>query len=103
MRNSMSAIGSVMLIGFPSPLPACLDDAGHFALERQVAQLVATEAELAVDPARPAGARAAIAQPHPRGGARQPLQLRARRFLRFVGGTGVLDHLEQLRAAYLEL
>src|SRR5258706_6798258 len=100
MRTSMSAMGSLMLIVFP--LPACLDDAGHFALEREVAQLVAAQAELAIHAARPAGQRAAVAQPHRRRVARQLLQLVARGFLGLVGGAGVIDHLEKLRAPRLE-
>src|SRR5258706_4184684 len=101
MRTSMSAMGSLMLIVFP--LPACLDDAGHFALEREVAQPVPAQAELAVHAAVPAGERAAVAQPHRRRVAPQPLQLRARDVLRLVGGAGVADHLEKLRSPRLEL
>src|SRR5262245_45862423 len=97
----MSATGSCMLIAFS--LPACLDDAGHFALEREVAQLVPPEAELAVDAARAAGERAAVAQPHRRGVARQLLQLGARLFLRLVGGARVADDLLQRGALRLEL
>src|SRR5467141_5344826 len=104
MRISMSAIGSLMLIdvSLPSFLPTCLDHAGHFAAQRQVAQLVATEAELAVHAARPAGQRAAVAQAHRRGVARQPLQLAAGRFPGLVGGARVVDHLEQSGAPRLE-
>src|SRR5947207_1054309 len=102
MRVSMSAIGSCILIS-ASPLPARLDDAGHFALEREVAQLVAPEAELAIDAARQASEGAAVAQAHRRGVARQFLQLAARFFLRFVGGARVIDDLEQRRAPRLEL
>src|SRR5258708_13743077 len=61
-----------------SPFPARFDDAGHFALEREVAQLVAAQTEHAIDAARPAGERAAVAQAHRRRVARQPLQLDAR-------------------------
>src|SRR5688500_7200776 len=105
MRISMSAMGSLMLmrVSLPSLLPARLDDAGHFALERQVAQLVATQAELAVDAARPAGQRAAVAQANRRGVARQLLQPRAGLLLGVVGRAGVVDDFEQLRAFRLEL
>src|SRR5687767_1993823 len=105
MRTSMSAIGSVMLMSFPLPsfLPTCLDDAGHLALERQVAQLVAAEAELAVHAARPPGERAAVAQPDRRGIARQLLQLGARSLLVLVRHARVLQQLEQGGAPRLEL
>src|SRR6185436_7418757 len=104
MRTSMSAMGSLILMRFslPSFLPTCLDHAGHLAAQRQIAQLVAPQAELAVDPARPAGQRATVAQPHRGGVARQPLQLAARLFARLVGGALVVDDLEQLRASRLE-
>src|SRR5262245_61334217 len=101
MRTSMSAIGSLMLMR--SSLPARLDDARHLALEGEIAQLVAREAELAVHAARPAGERAAVAQAHRRGVARQLLQLVACLGLGLVRGTGVVDDLEQLRAPGLEL
>src|SRR3954467_1770173 len=101
MRVNMSAMGSCMLISLL--LPARLDDAGHLALERQVAQLVAAEAELAVDPARTARQRAAVAQAHGRGITRQLLQLEPSFFLRLFGGTHVVDDFEQSRAAHLEL
>src|SRR3954468_22498408 len=97
MRTSMSAMGSVMLICFPYPcafLPAGLDDAGHFALEGEVAQLVAAQAELAVHAARPAGEGAAVAQAHRRSIARHLLQLHARLLLRLLGGARVVDHFE---------
>src|SRR5690349_2023523 len=67
MRVSISAIGSLMLIR-KSPrglgalrLPAGLDDARDVALERQIADLVAAEAELAEGATRPAGHAAAVA------------------------------------------
>src|SRR5262249_18021675 len=101
MRVSMSEMGSVMLISV-SPLPARLDHAGDFALERQVAQLVPRQAELAVHAARPAGEGAAVADAHRRGVARQLLQLEARLFLRLIGGAGVLHDLQQLGAPRLE-
>src|SRR5690554_1396884 len=60
MRTSMSAIGSVMLmIGFlhryPKGLPGRLAQSRHVATHRGFAQLVAAQAELAVDGARTAG------------------------------------------------
>src|SRR5207249_3556918 len=105
MRISMSAIGSLMLIdvSLPSFLPTCLDHAWYFAAQRQVAQLVAPQAELAVHAARPAGQRAAVAQAHRGGVARQLLQLVAGRVLGLVGGARVVDHLEQNGAPRLEL
>src|SRR6185503_13580309 len=69
----------------------------------EVAELVAGEAELAVHAARPPGERAAIADAHRRGVARQLLQLGARLFLRLVRGAGVVDDVEQRRALHLEL
>src|SRR5512147_136828 len=93
MRVSMSAIGSCMLISFS--LPACLDDARHFALQRQVAQLVAPKAELAIDAARPAGEGAAVAQAYGRRVARQLLQLGAGFLARLVGGALVVDDVEE--------
>src|SRR5437763_609893 len=97
MRISMSGIGSLMLIdvSLPSFLPTCLDHAWYFAAQRQVAQLVAPQAELAVHATRPAGQRAAVAQAHRGGVARQLLQLVAGRVLGLVGGARVVDHLEQ--------
>src|SRR5947208_4484559 len=97
MRISMSAIGSLMLIdvSLPSFLPTCLDHAWYFAAQRQVAQLVAPQAELAVHAARPAGQRAAVAQAHRGAVARPLLPLVAGRFPRLVRGARVVDHLEQ--------
>src|SRR6185436_3525188 len=92
MRVSMSAIGSLMLIG--RSLPARLDYARHFAVERELAQLDAPESELLVDAARPPGQRATVAQAHRRGIARQPLQLGARGFAILVRGLHVVDDLE---------
>src|SRR5262249_41868202 len=100
MRVNMSEIGSVMLIAPSSP--ARLDDARHLAAHRELAQLVPRQAELAVDAARPAGQRAAVAQPGRRGVARQLLQLHARRVLLLVGRLHVVEHLEQRRALRLE-
>src|SRR5678809_1121206 len=92
MRVSMSAIGSCMLMTSPLPslLPTCLDDAGHLAAQRQVAQLVAAQAELAIHAARAPGEGAAVAQAHRRGVARQLLQLGAGFLARLVGGALVL-------------
>src|SRR5205085_9169797 len=101
MRVSMSAIGSCMLIR--SPLPARLDDAGHFAAQREIAQLVPAEAELAIDAARSAGERAAVANAHRRGVARQLLQLGARLFPCLIRRASVVDDVEQRRAPRLEL
>src|SRR5262245_45726103 len=100
MRVSMSETGSCMLIVVS--LPAGLDHAGHFALEREVAQLVAAEAELAVHAARPAGEGAAVAQAHRGSVARQLLQLVARRLLGLVGSARILQDLEQGGALRLE-
>src|SRR5882672_2521854 len=84
-------------------LPARLDDARNFALQRQVAQLAAAEAELAVHAPRPSGEGAAVAQPHRRGIARQLLELGACLVLRLVGGARVLHDFDQLGASRLEL
>src|SRR5262245_17799123 len=100
MRISMSATGSLMLIDIS--LPARLDHAGHLALEREIAQLVASQSELAVHAARPAGEGAAVADAHRGGVARQLLQLVARGFLRLFGRARVVDHLEQGGAFRLE-
>src|SRR6185503_20332783 len=104
MRTSMSAMGSLILMRFslPSFLPTCFDHARHLAAQREVAQLVAPETEFPVDTARPAGERAAVAQPYRGRVARQLLQLAARLFPRLVGGALVVDDLEQLRAPRLE-
>src|SRR5436190_13223834 len=101
MRVSMSAIGSLILIA--GSLPARLDHARHLAVQRELAQLDAPEAEFLVHAARPPGQRAAVAQPHRRGIARQPLQLGAGRFAVLVGGLDVVDRLEQRGALRLEL
>src|SRR5207245_11644969 len=101
MRVSMSAIGSCMLIGFSSP--ARFDDAGDFAAQGEVAQLVATQAELAIHAARTPGERAAVAQAHRRRIARQLLQLGASLFARLVGSARIVDDLADRRAFRLEL
>src|SRR6478672_7664802 len=94
MRVSMSAMGSLMLIS--CLLPARLDHPGDLAAHRDLADLVAREAELAERAARAAGDGAAVAKPHGRSVARQRLQLRARLFLRLVRGLGVLDDGQEL-------
>src|SRR5437868_1622055 len=101
MRVNMSAMGSLMLIC--ALLPARLDHAGDLAAHRDLADLVAREAELAERAARAARHRAAVAQPHGRGVARQRLELGARLVLRVVGGFRVLEHGEQLFALLREL
>src|SRR3990172_8853218 len=101
MRVSMSAIGSLMLIRFS--LPTGLDHAGHFAPERELAQLAAREAEFAEYAARPAGERAAVAQAHGRGVARQLLQSQARFVAGLVGGARTAQRLEQRGTPGLEL
>src|SRR6185503_6695753 len=101
MRVNMSAIGSLMLIA--DSLPARLDHAGDLAAHRQLAQLDAAEAEFLVDAARAPGERTAVAQPHRRRVARQPLQLGARRIAVLVRRLDVVDHLEQRGAPCLEL
>src|SRR5690242_12673357 len=125
MRVSMSAMGSVMFIytfpqfpvsreGPPRPTcplggqrarrslrawgpssPAGLDDAGNFAAHRELAQLVAAEAELAIHAARPAGERAAVADARRVGVARELLDRKARLEPRVVRGLGVLEDRDQ--------
>src|SRR5881392_663743 len=90
MRVSMSAIGSVMLIG-SSLLPARLDDAGNLVAHRIFAKLVAAQTELAENAARTTRQRAAIAKPRRIGVARQLLQLEARCEAVFVGHFRVFD------------
>src|SRR4029077_494754 len=70
--------------------------------QREVAQLVAAEAEFAVHSAWPAGEGAAVAQAHRRRVARQLLELVAGGFLRLVGGARVLHDLAQRSALRLE-
>src|ERR1700675_1290607 len=87
MRVSMSAMGSLMLIFVL--LPARLDHSGNLAAHRDLADLVAPEAELAERAARPAGYRTAVAQPHGGCVARQRLQLGPGLVLGLVGGFRV--------------
>src|SRR6185503_17901310 len=93
MRVSMSAMGSLMLMSWL--LPARLDHSGDLAAHRDLADLVAREAELAERAPRAPGHAAAVAQPHGRGVARQRLQLGARLVLGVVGGLRVPQHREQ--------
>src|SRR5689334_10019045 len=78
IRVSMSAMGSVMLMGH-SLLPARLGDARDLPAHRVFPQLVATEAELAEHAARATGDRAPVAQPGRICVARQRLKLESRR------------------------
>src|SRR5215207_2634137 len=75
MRVSMSAMGSLMLIC--GLLPARLDHAGDLAAHRDLADLVAREAELAEGAARAAGHGAAVAKAHGGRVARHRLDLGA--------------------------
>src|SRR5215831_13333678 len=84
IRVSMSAMGSVMLMR-SILLPARLGQSGNLASQRDLAQLVAREAELAEDAARPAGELAAVAKAHRRGVPRQLLKLLARLLAVLVG------------------
>src|SRR5512138_288496 len=68
MRVSMSPMGSVKLIVrrplVPWCLPARLDDAGDFALQRALAEAEAAHLELAQERARPAAQGAAVVLAH---------------------------------------
>src|SRR6185369_5776453 len=94
MRVSMSAMGSLMLMCWL--LPARLDHPGDLAAHRDLADLVAREAELAESATGTARHRAAVAQAHGGGVAGQRLQLRARLVTGLVGGLRVLDDRQQL-------
>src|SRR5687767_13190090 len=96
MRVSMSAMGSLMLM--ISLLPARLDHAGDLAAHRDLADLVAREAELAEGAARAARDRAAVAQAHGGRIAGKRLQLRARLVAGLVGGLGIAQDRKQLLA-----
>src|SRR5882762_5756210 len=102
IRVSMSAMGSVMLMR-EALLPARLDEARNLAAQRDFAQLVAPQPELAKHPARPAGQPATVAQAHGRGVPGQLLLLLARFLALFVGASGVVDDCEQRRASGGEL
>src|SRR5688572_22334590 len=96
MRVNMSAMGSLMLIS--CLLPARLDHSGNLAAHRDLADLVAREAELAERAARAARDRAAVAQAHGGSVAGHRLDLGAGLVLRLVGGLRVLDDGEELFA-----
>src|SRR6185503_14268535 len=96
MRVSMSAMGSLMLIC--QLLPARLDHAGDLAAHRDLADLVAREAELAERAARASRDRAAVAQSHGGSVAGHRLDLRACLVASLVGGLRVLDDREELLA-----
>src|SRR5688500_2667423 len=86
MRVRKSAIGSVMIVAIASRsmkarLPACFADAGDLPLECQGAELIATEAELAVVTAWATRQRTTAVQAHAGAVARQTLQA-----LRITGG-----------------
>src|SRR5205809_635839 len=102
MRGSSSAMGSVMLMR-EALLPARLDEAWDFAAQRDFAQLVAPEPELAKHSARPAGKPATVSQAYGRGVPRQLLLLLARLLPLLVGASGVVDDCEQRRASGGEL
>src|SRR5215468_3600935 len=59
-----SAIGSVCIVFLKSPLPAGLDDAGNFSLERHAAEADAAHFKLAYERARAAADAAAVALAH---------------------------------------
>src|SRR5690606_14238485 len=101
----MSAIGSVMLICYSSPLrlPAGLDHARDLATHGDLAQLVARQAELAIHAAGPPGQRATVAQTHWTRVARQLLQLGTRLVSLLVRELGVADDCCELRALRGEL
>src|SRR5215469_10540771 len=94
MRVRRSAIGSVMLIGRPSP--ARLRQAGNLAAVGDLADLHPREAELAVDPARAARDRAALAAARGTRVPRLRLQLRLRGRTLLGRGLGAADQLLEL-------
>src|SRR5579872_2932893 len=63
MRVSMSAIGSVVVIPAPPPLPGRLDHAGDFAGQRELPETDPAQFELANEPARPSAAETTVAMP----------------------------------------
>src|SRR5689334_13778085 len=97
MRVSMSAMGSLMLMF--SLLPARLDHAGDLAAHRDLADLVAREAEFAECAAGTSRDGAAVAQPHGGCIAGHRLQLGAGLVAGIVGGLRVAQDREQLLAA----
>src|SRR5688500_19355482 len=88
MRVSMSAIGSVIVIG-QLPSPARLGDTRQLAGVRQLAQAHPAETELAEDRMGPAAAAAAGVRPHLELGL--ALLLVDERFLRHWSLTLALD------------
>src|SRR5260221_14472411 len=98
MRVSMSAMGSVMLMR-EALLPAHLDEARNLAAQRDFAQLVAPQPELAKHPARPAGQPATVAQAHGRGVPGQLLLLLACFLALFFGASGGGYRCARCRAA----
>src|SRR5947209_3507223 len=64
MRVSMSAIGSVMVMVPPPPLPACLGDAGDFTGVDHLAQADSAQPELAEHCARPPASTAPRVRAH---------------------------------------
>src|SRR6201989_1228413 len=59
-----SAVGSVCIISLSSPLPAGLDDAGNFSLERHAAEADAAHFKLADERAGTAADAATVALAH---------------------------------------
>src|SRR6266702_276624 len=84
-------------------LPARLDQSRDLTAQRDLAELVASQSELAKDPARPAGQPAAIAQAHGRRVPRQLLELLARLLAVLVGAPGIVDEGEDRGAPGGEL
>src|SRR6266853_4640753 len=81
-------------------LPAGLDHAGNFSAHRDLAQLVAPQAELAVDAARATGQPASVAKPRRTRVARQLLQLVPRSQAVLVGEPHVGDRRLKLGALF---
>src|SRR5580704_4432496 len=96
MRVRRSAMGSVMLIGAPSP--ARLGQTRDLPAIRDFADLHPRQTELAVHAARAAGDRAAIAMARGTRIARHRLQLRLRRLPILVRRLGAADELLELGA-----
>src|SRR5580704_9582301 len=92
MRVRRSAMGSVMLIGAPSP--ARLGQTRDFPAIRDFADLHPRQTELAVHAARAAGDRAAIAMAR----GTRIAQLRLRRLPILVRRLGATDELLELGA-----
>src|SRR4051812_390583 len=90
MRVSMSAIGSVILIGL-APLPAGLADARDEPLERHVAEGNAAQPELAQVRALPAAHRAPVANAYVRRVARHLAQRDVRLGTLLLGRRRALD------------